>query len=175
MTPAVSAASAGSAADNPVGDNPVPHNPVAHDPVADKFFADQSDRALVLFDGVCNLCNAAVLFIIDRDPRGRFRFAPLQSDHAVQLLASLGAQDLKSNADSIVLIEEGRVYLRSDAALRICSHLRSPWPVMSWFLIVPRQLRDWVYDWVARNRYRWFGRQESCRIPTPELRERFLA
>lgn len=154
--------------------------------LADDDFDLVPGRAVVLFDGVCNLCNAAVLFIIDRDPRGRFRFAPLQSDYATNLVAALGER-LPEQApvpppasaplpagDTIVLIEDGRVYQSSDAALRICGHLRGPWPLLSWFLVLPRGFRDWVYDLVARNRYRWFGRTESCRIPTPELRERFL-
>src|SRR5690606_12056108 len=130
---------------------------------------------IVLFDGVCNLCNAAVLFIIARDPAGRFRFAPLRSEFAVGLLASLGAAVPRAGADSIVLIQDGRVYQRSDAALRIAAHLSGPWPLLSRLKVLPKALRDAVYDFVARNRYRWFGRQDACRVPTPELRERFLA
>jgi len=133
---------------------------------------DASPRATVLFDGVCNLCNGAVLFVIDRDPRGVFRFAALQSDEARRLLAAHGrrAPDLSS----ILLLEAGRVYERSTAALRIARRLTGLWPLLYAFVAVPRPLRDAVYDWVARNRYRWFGRQEACRVPTPELRERFL-
>ena len=132
-------------------------------------------KSVILFDGVCNLCNGAVLFIIDRDPRQRFLFAPLQSDFAVELLATLDEELPVAGADSIVLIEGGRVYQRSDAAVRIAKQLRSPWPLLSVFTSVPRGLRDRVYDLVARNRYRWFGREGACRIPTPELRQRFLA
>jgi predicted DCC family thiol-disulfide oxidoreductase YuxK len=131
--------------------------------------------SIVLFDGVCNLCNGSVLFIIDRDPRQRFQFAPLQSEFAVNLLASLGEEVPEPGADSLVLVEEGAVYQRSDAALRIARNLRGPWPALWAGSIVPRALRDRIYDYVARNRYRWFGRVESCRIPTPALRERFLA
>ncbi len=131
--------------------------------------------SIVLFDGVCNLCNGSVLFIIDRDPRQRFRFAPLQSEFAVNLLASLGEGVPEPGADSLVLVEDGAVYQRSDAALRIARNLRAPWPLLWMGSIVPRALRDRVYDFIARNRYRWFGREESCRIPTPALRERFLA
>ncbi|HLU82279.1 MAG TPA: thiol-disulfide oxidoreductase DCC family protein [Trueperaceae bacterium] len=131
-------------------------------------------ESVILFDGVCNLCNGAVLFIIDRDPRQRFLFAPLQSDFAVELLAAIDQEAPVADADSIVLIEDGRVYQRSEAALRIAKQLRSPWPLLRVFALVPTGLRDRVYDLVARNRYRWFGRQEECRVPTPELRQRFM-
>lgn len=126
----------------------------------------------MLFDGVCNLCNGTVDFIIDRDPQARFRFAALQSDSARPLLARCGlpAQFL----DNIVLVEDGACYLRSAAALRIARGLRFPWPLLYAFVLVPRPLRDAVYDWVARNRYRWFGKRASCRMPTPALRARFL-
>ena len=132
-------------------------------------------KSIVLFDGVCNLCNGAVLFIIDRDPRQRFLFAPLQSDFAVGLLASIDQEAPVAGADSIVLIEDGRVYLRSAAALRVAKHLSGLWPLLGVLALVPTGLRDRAYDLVARNRYRWFGRQEACRLPTPELRQRFLA
>ena len=130
--------------------------------------------SLVLFDGVCNLCNSSVLFIIDRDPAARFRFAALQSDAAAEVLASLGSDVPAPGADSIVLVEDGRAYQRSDAALRIAKGLRQPWPLLGAFLVVPRPVRDWVYDLIAKNRYRWFGRQDACRVPTPDLRERFV-
>lgn len=142
--------------------------------------------SLVLFDGVCNLCNSSVLFIIDRDPEARFRFAALQSDAAADALASVGAEvpdhaaasgavsGTASGADSIVLIQDGSVYQRSDAALRIAQGLRRPWPLLGTLLVVPRPVRDWVYDLIARNRYRWFGRRDACRIPTPELKGRFV-
>ena len=133
---------------------------------------DQSGHALVLFDGVCNLCNASVNFIIDRDPAGYFTFAALQHEAVPPLLA---AHDLSDDyLDSVVLLEDGRLYAKSDAALRIARRLNGAWPVLYAFRAVPRPLRDAVYDWVARNRYRWFGKQETCRVPTPELRARFL-
>ncbi len=124
---------------------------------------------VVLFDGVCNLCNAAVVFIIKRDPSGRFRFAPLQSDAAAALLRDAG--DLP---DSIVVAEAGRVLTRSGAVLRIARGLRWPWPLAAALVVIPRPLRDWVYARVARRRYRWFGRRDTCMVPTPELRGRFL-
>ena len=127
----------------------------------------------MLFDGVCNLCNASVRFIIDRDPRARFHFAALGSEAARSLLAAAGASG--PLPDSIALVENGKVYTRSLAALRIARRLRFPWPVLWALVAVPRPVRDALYDWIARNRYRWFGRREECLLPTPELRARFLA
>ncbi len=129
-------------------------------------------HALVLFDGVCNLCNNSVNFIIDRDPEAYFKFAALQ-DEAVKPL--LTRYDLSSEyLDSIVLVEAGQCYRNSTAALRIARRLKSGWPLFYAFIMVPRPLRDVVYKWIARNRYRWFGKRDTCRIPTPELRARFL-
>lgn len=123
---------------------------------------------VVLFDGVCNLCNGAVRFIIARDPQARFRFASLQSDVGRCLLKDDGLPE------TIVLLEEGKMYSKSTAALRIARGLRFPWPLLYAFMIVPRPLRDLVYDWVARHRYRWFGKLDTCLLPTPALRNRFL-
>jgi len=131
------------------------------------------DGPILLFDGVCNLCNGAVQFIIRRDPCGRFRFAALQSDAAKALLQSAGA-GAGGLPDSMVLIEDGRLYTRSSAALRVARHLRFPWPLVRVFWIVPRPLRNWMYGFVARHRYRWFGRRDQCMLPTPELQARFL-
>ena len=128
--------------------------------------------AVVLFDGVCNLCNGSVRFIIERDPRARFQFAPLQSPAADRLI---GAQvDRASLPDSIVLVDDGRLYVRSSAALRIARGLRFPWPLAWIFIVVPRPIRDWVYDLIARHRYAWFGRRDECMVPTPDVRSRFL-
>ena len=126
---------------------------------------------LVLFDGVCNLCNAAVRFIIPRDPRGLFQFAPLTSEAAARALASV---PLAERPDSVVLIDEGRVFTRSEAALRILRRLAFPWPLAYALILLPRALRDWGYDAIARRRYRWFGRHEQCPIPSPSIRDRFL-
>lgn len=127
---------------------------------------------VVLFDGVCNLCNEAVQFIVKRDSHARFRFAALQSDAAVGVLRSIGATE--SLPDSIILIENNCVYTRSTAALRIARLLRFPWPLLYGLVMMPRPLRNWMYDIVARNRYRWFGRQDACMVPRPELESRFL-
>jgi predicted DCC family thiol-disulfide oxidoreductase YuxK len=128
--------------------------------------------SLILFDGVCNLCNGFVQFVIERDPGARFRFGALQSSSARQLLDLHGAAN--PLPDSIVLVEAGRAVTRSTAALRIARCLTFPWPLAYALVAVPRPLRDWIYDLVARRRYRWFGRREGCMIPTPALRARFI-
>ncbi len=133
----------------------------------------QRAGAVVLFDGVCNLCNGAVNFIIDRDPGSHFRFAALQSEQAAALLAPLGRVP-EVEPQSFILVEDGKVYERSTAALRIARRMRGGWKLLYAFMVVPRPLRDAVYRLVARNRYRMFGKAESCRMPTPELRARFL-
>jgi predicted DCC family thiol-disulfide oxidoreductase YuxK len=128
----------------------------------------------VLFDGVCNLCNGFVNFALDRDPGGRLVFGALQSRAAEPLLerAGLGA----SRPDSLVVVDpDGAAWVRSAAALRVARRLRPPWPQLAAIAaLVPRALRDAVYDHVARRRYRWFGRRETCRVPTSVLRARFL-
>lgn len=133
------------------------------------------DQAIVLFDGVCNFCNGVVRFVHARDPRGRLRFAALQSDAARRACAAAG-HELPETLDpeTIVVIAAGRVHERSDAALEIARRLRFPWPVLGAFRVLPRALRDALYRVIARNRYRWFGRSDACMIPTPELRARFI-
>ena len=126
----------------------------------------------ILFDGVCNLCNGFVQFVIARDPAARFRFAALQSPPAAALLRAAGVT--APLPDSIVLVADGRAYLRSAAALRILRGLRFPWPLAFAFIVVPPFVRDRVYDAIAAHRYRWFGRRESCMVPTPDLARRFL-
>jgi len=129
-------------------------------------------NATILFDGVCNLCNGFVQFVIARDPGARFRFAALQSAAAASVLRDAGVTG--PLPDSIVLVEGARVHFRSDAALRIVRGLRFPWPLAYGLVIVPRVIRDRVYDLIAARRYRWFGRRESCLLPTPDLERRFL-
>jgi predicted DCC family thiol-disulfide oxidoreductase YuxK len=113
-----------------------------------------------------------VQFIIRRDQRGVFRFAALQSSAAKTLIAS--RPEASSLPDSIVLVEDGRVHVQSKAILRIARRLSGLWPLAYAFIIVPRPVRDWLYVWVARNRYRWFGQRDSCMMPTDELRARFI-
>jgi predicted DCC family thiol-disulfide oxidoreductase YuxK len=133
----------------------------------------RQDSPVVLFDGVCNLCNGAVNFIIDRDPAARFRFAALQSTQAAELLAPLGRAP-EADPNSFILVEDGRLYERSTAALRVARRMGGAWKLFYAFIIIPRPIRDAAYRFVAKNRYRWFGKAEACRMPTPELRARFL-
>jgi predicted DCC family thiol-disulfide oxidoreductase YuxK len=133
-----------------------------------------TSRGIVLFDGVCNLCNGTVQFILDRDPSSYFQFASLQSERGKALLAEHGIPPSEGDPDSVFLIEEGRIFDRSTAALRIARHLTFPWSLARVFLLVPSLLRDPFYKLIARNRYRWFGKTNECRIPTPELRARML-
>ncbi len=130
---------------------------------------------LVLFDGVCNLCNASVRWIIRRDRDAQFRFASLQSQAAAAAIAAAGGPaGAGEQPDSIVLIDEAGVHTRSDAALRIARRLPPPYSLLAVGRFVPRPIRDAVYRVIARYRYRWFGRLEACAVPDPELASRFL-
>ncbi len=132
----------------------------------------QFTHSIILFDGVCNLCNVAVNFVIKRDPGNVFKFAPLQEKQGALLLKThaIGIQKL----DSIVLIENGNVYTKSSAALRIARKMSNLWPLFFVLLIIPNFIRDGVYDFIAKNRYKWFGKKEQCMIPTLGLKEKFL-
>lgn len=129
-------------------------------------------KHIVLFDGVCNLCNGAVLFIIKRDKKDRFRFAALESDLGKELLARHNIDP--SKIDSIVLISGDSAFAKAGAALRIAKYLTGLWPLLYSLVIIPKFIADAVYDFIARNRYKWFGKKESCMIPTPELKSKFL-
>ncbi len=131
------------------------------------------DKVVLLFDGVCNLCNGFVNFILDRDPSGKFYFGALQSEAAQPYLQ--GADVSPDQMDSMVLIENNRVHLRSDAFLHSMRLLPIPWSLLYAFAVVPRTIRDFVYRRVATNRYNWFGRRDGCRVPTPEVKQRFLS
>ena len=140
--------------------------------------------AVVLFDGVCNFCDASVNFIIEHDPRGYFRFAPLQSDEGQKLANQYGFKSTIAESeertcdlipiDSVILIEDGKASTHSTAALKILKRLGMPWSLMYFFVIVPNPIRDWAYKLFARYRYRLFGRKDQCMIPTPEVKARFL-
>lgn len=131
-----------------------------------------NDGPVIFFDGVCNLCNGAVRFVLRHDRRARFRFASLQSPAARRLLAPAGIDPL--DLDSMVLLENGHVHVRSAAALRMVRGLGGVWTLATVFLCVPPPVRDAVYRFIARRRYRWFGRRDACLAPTPETRARFL-
>ena len=131
------------------------------------------NKKIILFDGVCNLCNNSVNFIIKHDKKDVFRFASLQSEIGQKLVSERGLDP--DELDSIVLIEPGVAYYRkSTAALEISRELSGGYSLLKNFLFLPEGLRDVVYDLVANNRYKWFGKQESCMIPTPELKAKFL-
>ena len=127
---------------------------------------------LILFDGFCNFCDASVQFVIDRDPQAIFRFAPLQSDTGVRTLRRYGLD--AASLQSVALIEDQRCYLKSDAAIRIVRRLPWPWKLLALGVVLPRGLRDGLYDLIAEHRYRFWGRKEACRLPTPDLRRRFV-
>ncbi len=127
---------------------------------------------IVLFDGVCNFCDASVNWIIAHDPGARFRFVALQSTAGHRLQRAHGLDP--AGLDALVLVEGERAYRKSGAALRILRRLRWPWPVLFGLIAVPAFVRDFVYDFLARRRYRWFGRKDECMVPTAEVRERFL-
>ncbi len=131
-----------------------------------------SDRPIILFDGVCNLCDGFVQFVIRHDAAGKFRFASLQSEVGAEILQQHNLP--KDQLSSVVLSDGDRFYVKSNAALRVIKELSAPWNWLGLLLVLPRSLRDWGYDWIASHRYRWFGRRDSCMMPTPELRERFL-
>ncbi len=129
-------------------------------------------QPLILFDGVCNFCNSSVSFVIRHDKKGTIKFTPLQSLAAKQLLEQYKLP--VDGMDTFVFIENGKVFTRSTAALKICRYLNALWPALYILIIVPKFLRDSIYNYIAKNRYRWFGKKEECMIPTPELRKRFL-
>ena len=132
-----------------------------------------SINKIILFDGVCNLCNDAVQFVIKRDKEAVFLFAPLQGNTGQKLLKERGINP--NEIDSIILIEPNVVfYVKSDAALEIVKKLDTPWRFIHLFKVLPRVLRDFVYDFIAKNRYRWYGKKDQCMIPTPELKSKFL-
>lgn len=127
---------------------------------------------IVFFDGVCNLCNSAVNFLLDHDPHNVLRFAPLQGTTFAEVERQF--PKLAGMEASIVLYNDGKVYRQSAAILQLCLLLGGFWKLLYVGIIIPPPLRDALYAWIARNRYRWFGTRESCRMPTPELRAKFL-
>jgi len=132
-----------------------------------------SSPPILFFDGFCNLCNAAVQAVIKIDSKGQIRFANLQSEAAQSLLKphTLSTTDL----DSVLLLASGKIFIKSDAILQVCSELGGYYNLVNTLRIVPKFMRDSLYDWVARNRYGWFGKRETCLVPTEELKNRFLS
>ncbi|EMY81777.1 DUF393 domain-containing protein [Psychroflexus gondwanensis] len=131
------------------------------------------DKKIVLFDGVCNFCNASVRFIMRRDKKDLYRFASLQSDLGKKMTEERGIDS--SKVDSIILIDPGHAYyIKSTAALEICKDLNGLYPALSIFLFIPEGFRNLVYDYIAKNRYQWFGKTETCPMPSKEEQTRFL-
>ncbi|MGL4399346.1 MAG: thiol-disulfide oxidoreductase DCC family protein [Luteolibacter sp.] len=130
------------------------------------------DRPILLFDGVCNLCHGSVRFVLRHERQSELRFCALQSEEGTRLLSLHGIS--KDYLGSLVLVEGRSIFLKSDAALRVTCYLKWPWSWCRAAMILPRGLRDFAYDVIARNRYRWFGRHDACLLPTEELRSRLL-
>lgn len=132
-----------------------------------------TNKKIILFDGVCNLCNSAVRFVIQHDSKDVFRFVALQSELGREILKHIGINP--KNIDSIILYEPGvAYYYKSSAAIQIAKHLGGFWHFGTVFKIIPNGLRNQLYDYIAKNRYKWYGKKESCMIPTPELKAKFL-
>lgn len=128
-------------------------------------------KAIILFDGICSFCDKSVHFIINRDPAKYFSFAALQSDVGKRLITEYG---ISKDNDSLLLIEQGICYEKSFAALHIAKHLKGMWKLSYMFIVVPKPIRNLIYDQIAKHRYKWFGKKTSCRLPTSEEKERFL-
>ena len=130
-------------------------------------------QKIILFDGVCNLCNGSVIFILQHEQKPIFKFASIQSEVGQQFLAWCGLPPVYTEA--VILIDNGNIYLGSTAALKIGQTLKFPWSVLaSMGFIVPKFIRDWVYSQIAKHRYRWFGKRDICMVPTKELQMRFM-
>jgi predicted DCC family thiol-disulfide oxidoreductase YuxK len=131
------------------------------------------DKKIILFDGVCNLCDSSVQFIIKHDKKDTFRFVALQSEIGLEIINHIGIDT--SKIDSILLYEPGKAYYyKAQAALKIAKELGGIYTAISWFSILPNFLTNTVYDYIAKNRYKWYGKKEACMIPTPELKAKFL-
>lgn len=131
-----------------------------------------SEKPVIFFDGVCNLCNASVQFVIEHDKNNVFKFSALQGEYAKMVLLKFNV-DLEQ-LNSTLLLENGKLYTKSSSALRIAKKLSGLWPMLYGFIMVPKFFRDWFYDIIAKNRYKWWGKQESCWVPTPELKNKFI-
>ncbi len=132
----------------------------------------QQQHKIILFDGVCNLCNTSINLVIRKDKKDCFRFAALQSEIGKKYISKFNINPKET--DSIVLIDKDTIYIKSTAALHIAKSLSGAYPILFGFIIIPSFIRNWLYDIVAKNRYKWYGKKESCMIPTPELKAKFL-
>ncbi|AUP81407.1 thiol-disulfide oxidoreductase DCC family protein [Flavivirga eckloniae] len=136
-------------------------------------FTIPKHKKLILFDGVCNLCNSSVQYVIKHDKKDIFMFAALQNDIGQELIKRFNIDTEKT--DSILLYTpDNSIVSKSTAALKVAQHLGFPQSLMSVFFIIPPFIRNWVYDYIAKNRYKWYGKKDACMIPTPELKRKFL-
>lgn len=131
-----------------------------------------NSKGVILFDGVCNFCNSSVNFIIRHDKKDYFRFTPLQSEIGMKISEKYNLDS--GNLKSVILVDKGKIYTKTTAALRIAKQLSGAWPVLYVFIIVPPPIRDVVYNIIAKYRYKWWGEREACMIPTQEIRKKFL-
>ena len=129
-------------------------------------------HSILMFDGLCNLCNSSVQFVIKRDLKKKIVFSSLQSEIAQDFLST--QNDSLKNCDSVILIDKNNIYTKSSAAIKVSQSLKGLWFMMSIFIILPKPIRDYVYDVIASRRYRWFGKRTNCYIPTKEEQELFL-
>lgn len=134
---------------------------------------EEKEHPVILFDGECNLCNCAVQMVIKNDKKNIFRFASLQSEYAKNALANFEIDS--SEMKTFILLQDGKMFSRSTAALLVAKKLSGFWPLLYGFIIVPQFIRDGVYNFISRNRYKWFGKRDSCWVPTPDLRKKFLS
>ena len=130
------------------------------------------DKGIILFDGVCNFCNTSINFIIRKDKNDYFRFLTLQSEKGKAIVERYNLDP--ENLQTVILLENGRIYTRSTAALRIARKLKGGWKLFYGFIVIPAMIRDMGYNLIAKYRYKWWGKQEACMVPTPEIRKKFL-
>lgn len=133
----------------------------------------EKEKPILLFDGYCNLCSGSVVFIIKREKRDTFRFTSLQSKFAQELLSKLNSDG--NIPDSIVLVEADEMHYKSKAALEVARRLKFPWPLFYIFIVIPPFIRDWMYDFIAKRRYRWFGKKQQCFVPQKDVQHKFLS
>lgn len=131
-----------------------------------------SDNSIILFDGVCNLCHGGVIFLIKLDRQKKFKFAALQSEISQSILKHLEIQTIQM--DSFILIDQQKYYTKSNAALRVFLKMGKAWSLVYFFIIIPKSIRDWIYDYIANHRYQWFGQKDQYMMPTPDIQSRFL-
>jgi predicted DCC family thiol-disulfide oxidoreductase YuxK len=131
-----------------------------------------NSKPIILFDGICNLCNGAVQFVIKHDPEGKFLFASLQSEAGQEVLKQYNLP--AGNFNSFILVQNEKIYNKSTAALKVARQMKGAWSWLYIFIVIPKFIRDAVYTWIAQNRYKWFGKKDTCMLPSPELKTRFL-